>query len=632
VERHPATCLWKCGNLCAGAPAHVPGAIRDVIGEALSRRDVLKAGLATLFVMAGRGIAGDKGLGFTPIDASTEDRLILPPGYEHDIVLRWGDPLARGVRRFDPADWTARDQALAFGYNCDFTAHLSLPWGSDDPRRGLLVVNHEYTDPELMFPGYAAGDPTREQVEVEIAAHGASVVEVRRDRDGRVTYAMDSGFNRRITADTPMQLAGPAARHPLLRTHADPTGMRVLGMLNNCAGGVTPWGTVLSGEENFHQYFGGLGSLPDGPVARIHARYGIPKGPASRGWERFHGRFDLSLEPNEPFRFGWVVEIDPYDPLAMPRKRTALGRFMHEGATTALSADGRAVVYMGDDAAFEYVYKFVSRGGLRGPERRNGFDLLDDGTLFVARLGSDGSGEWIPLVQGEGPLVDANGFATQADVLINTRGAADLLGATRMDRPEDIERNPVTGAVYAVMTNNKARTAEQIDAANPRAANKCGHVIEIHEEGSDAGARRFRWSLFLVCGDPKDESTYFAGFPRERVSAISAPDNLAFDGAGNLWIATDGQRGSIGKNDGIFVAPTQGAERGSVRQFLSAPEGAEVCGPAFTSDFRTLFVAIQHPGEGGTLEKPRSRWPDGEGAPRPAVVAVRRAGGGAVGA
>jgi secreted PhoX family phosphatase len=642
VERHPATCFWKCANLCAGSPVNLPGSIRDVIGEALSRRDVLKAGLASLFVIAGRGLAAEKGLGFTPIAGSTEDRLIVPKGYEHDIVLRWGDPLARGVRRFDPADWTARDQAKAFGYNCDFTTHLNLPWGSDDPRRGLLVVNHEYTDPELMFPGYAPGNPTREQVEVEIAAHGASVVEVRRDRDGRVTYAMDSGFNRRITADTPMELTGPAAGHPLMKTHADPTGTRVLGMLNNCAGGVTPWGTVLSGEENFHQYFAGLGSLPEGPVAQVHARYGIPKGPTPRGWERYHGRFDLSLEPNEPFRFGWVVEIDPYDPLAMPRKRTALGRFLHEGATTALAADGRAVVYMGDDAAFEHVYKFVSKGGLPPspelrragprPERKGGLGLLDAGTLFVAKLDSDGSGEWMPLVHGEGPLTEANGFLSQADVLLNTRGAADLLGATKMDRPEDIERNPVTGAVYAVMTNNKARTAEQIDASNPRAANKCGHVVEILEEGNDAAARRFRWSLFLVCGDPKDPSTYFAGFPKEKVSAVSAPDNIAFDALGNLWIATDGQRGSIGKNDGIFVVPTEGAERGYVRQFLSAPDGAEVCGPSFTSDHRTLFVAVQHPGEGGTLEKPRSRWPDGTGAPRPSVVAVRRAADGVVGA
>lgn len=632
MERHPATCHWKCGNLCASAPAVAPGSLSDVVRASLSRRDVLKAGLASLVVIAGRGLAAEAALGFTPIAASTEDRLIVPPGYEHDVLIRWGDPIARGVRRFDPADWTARDQAAAFGYNCDFTAHLNLPWGSGDPSRGLLFVNHEYTDPELMFPGYAPGNPTREQVEVEIAAHGASVVEVRRDRGGRVTYASESGFNRRITAETPMELTGPAAGHPLLRTHADPTGTRVLGMLNNCAGGVTPWGTVLTAEENFHQYFAQAGALPDGLAARIHARYGLGKAESPRRWERFHGRFDISLEPHEPFRFGWVVEIDPYDPLAMPRKRTALGRFLHEGATTALAADGRAVVYMGDDAAFERIYKFVSRGGLRGPDRKGGMGLLDDGVLLAAKLGADGSGEWLPLVQGQGPLTAENGFASQADVLLNTRGAADLLGATRMDRPEDIERNPVTGAVYAVMTNNKARTAEQVDAANPRAANKCGHILEILEDGNDAGALRFRWSLFLVCGDPKDPSTYFAGFPREKVSAVSAPDNIAFDAAGNLWIATDGQRGSIGVNDGIHVVPTAGAERGRVRQFLSAPEGAEVCGPAFTSDGKTLFAAIQHPGEGGTFENPKSRWPDGSGAPRPSVVAVRRAKDGVVGA
>jgi len=631
MERHPATCLWKCGNLCAGAPASAPGSIRDAIGEALTRRDVLKAGLASLFVIAGRGLAAGSGLGFTPIAPSTEDRVILPPGYDHDVVLRWGDPLGPGVRRFDPASWSARDQAAAFGYNCDFVAHLNLPWGSGDPQRGLLFVNHEYTNPELMFPGYVKGDPTRGQVEVDMAAHGASVVEVRRDRQGRVSYASDSGFNRRITAETPMELTGPAAGHPLLRTHADPTGTRVHGMINNCAGGMTPWGTVLSCEENFHQYFAGAGALPDGPVARAHARYGIPEGPTARGWERFFGRFDVSLEPNEPFRYGWVVEIDPYDPRAMPRKRTALGRFLHEGATTTLSGDGRAVAYMGDDSAFEYVYKFVSRGGLRGPDRSDGLGLLDDGTLFVARLGADGSGQWLPLVHGEGPLTAANGFESQADVLIRTRAAADLLGATKMDRPEDIERNPVTGAVYAVMTNNTKRTDSQVDPANPRAANKCGHIVEILEEGNDPAAPRFRWQLFLVCGDPADPSTYFAGFPKEKVSPISTPDNVAFDGQGNLWIATDGQRGSIGSNDGIFVVPTEGAERGYVRQFLSAPDGAEVCGPSFTSDFKTFFAAMQHPGEGGTLEKPRSRWPEGTGAPRPSVIAVRRQSNGVIG-
>jgi len=631
VERHPATCHWKCGNLCASAPASAPGSLDEVVLASLSRRDVLKAGLASLVAVAGCGRSAEASLGFTPIAPSTEDRLIVPEGHAYDVVLRWGDPLASGVRRFDIANWAARDQALAFGYNCDFTAHLNLPRGSGDPSRGLLVVNHEYTNPELMFPGYTEGSATREQVEIDVAAHGLSVVEVRRARDGRITYARESDLNRRITADTPMELTGPAAGHPLLQTRADPTGTRVLGMLNNCSGGVTPWGTVLSCEENFHQYFAGLGSLPEGAVARVHARYGLPEGRTARGWERFHGRFDLSREPNEPFRFGWVVEIDPYDPRATPRKRTALGRFLHEAATTALSADGRAVVYMGDDTAFEHIYKFVSKG-VPGAGRGSDSDILDEGTLFVARLDADGTGVWMPLVHSEGPLTEANGFASQADVLVNTRTAADLLGATRMDRPEDIERNPVTGAVYAVMTNNRARTDAQVDAANPRAANKCGHIVEILEEGNDAAARRFRWSLFLVCGDPKDRSTYFAGFPKDKVSPISTPDNVAFDLAGNLWIATDGQRGSIGNNDGIFVVPTTGPERGHVRQFLSAPNGAEVCGPAFTSDGRTFFAALPPPGEGGTVERPSSLWPDGKGAARPSVVAIRREDGGVIGA
>ncbi|WP_027891745.1 PhoX family protein [Calidithermus chliarophilus] len=637
-NRSPATCRWKCGDACA-QPVHNQSEnayVRDVIEEALTRRGFLSASAAGLFVLSGLGsLAGARasgGIGFKAIELSTEDRLVLAEGYSSGVVIRWGDPIGRGARRFDLANWSARDQEAAFGYNCDYISYLPLPYGSSRSSRALLWANHEYTNPELMFPGYTPGKPTEEQVGVELAAHGGSVVEVIRNADGSVEYLPVSAFNRRITALTPMELTGPAAGHPWLQTKADPSGRRVLGMLNNCAGGTTPWGTVLTAEENFNQYFAFNDGVSNETIKKMHARYGLPAKESGRRWEAFYDRFDLTKEPNEPFRYGWIVEIDPYDPTMTPKKRTALGRFKHEGAETSLAADGRVVAYMGDDERFDYMYKFVSKGRFNPSDRAANLSLLDEGTLYVARLNPDGTGEWLPLVFGNGPLTAANGFASQAEVLINTRGAADLLGATKMDRPEDFERNPVTGLVYAVMTNNSRRTAAQVDRANPRPDNKDGHIIEIMEEGNDAGATRFRWALFLVCGDPKDPSTFFAGFDKGKVSPIATPDNITFDRAGNMWVATDGMDGSnLKAHDAIYAVPTQGPERGYVRQFLSAPKGAEVCGPVFTPDNRTLFAGIQHPGEGGTIEKPVSLWPDGAGVARPSVVAIRKSDGGVIG-
>ncbi len=339
----------------------------------------------------------------------------------------------------------------------------------------------------------------------------------------------------------------------------------------------------------------------------------------------------MSREPNEPFRFGWVVEVDPYDPTFVPRKRTALGRFRHEGATVVVARDGRVVVYSGDDARFEYVYKFVSSKPYRPTDRDHNLTLLDEGTLYVAKFHPDGTGEWLPLVFGHGPLTPENGFHSQADVLLNTRGAADLLGATKMDRPEDIEASPVTGTVYVVCTNNTRRTASQVDPANPRPINRHGHVLELFEAGGDHAATHFRWQIFLLCGNPRDPDTYFAGYPKEKVSPISCPDNIVFDRAGNLWIATDGQPRTLGYNDALHVVPVAGPERGRVRQFLSGPIGCEICGPEFTPDFRTLFVAIQHPGEGSPLAQTPSRWPDGVLPPRPSVVAVRHREGSEIG-
>ncbi len=361
-----------------------------------------------------------------------------------------------------------------------------------------------------------------------------------------------------------------------MQTREDPSGRLVKGTLNNCGGGITLWNTVLTAEENFHQYFANRDGVTEKEKRDAHARYGLPRGASERKRERFDQRFDLSVEPNEPFRFGWIVEYDPYRPELPPVKRTALGRFKHEAATCVLTADGRVALYMGDDERFEYMYKFVTSGRYNPSNRDANRNLLDSGTLYVARFYEDGTGEWIPLVYGVGPLTERNGFRSQADVCIKTRQAADLVGATAMDRPEDIETNPVNNRVYCVMTNNTRRGTGSNpgpNAANPRANNRHGHIIELMPENGDHGSTRFRWNIFLLCGPKDDPTAYFAGFPKEWVSGISCPDNITFDDRGILWIATDGQPSSLGVNDGIFAVPTEGIERGACRQFLARRAG-----------------------------------------------------------
>lgn len=576
----------------------------------------------------------DARVAFGHVGSTTGDTMAVADGHRATVLLRWGDPVLPGAPPFDAAAQSAAAQALQFGYNCDFVGYFPLPRGSETSSRGLLVVNHEYTNPELMFEGYVDGAPSAAQVAVQLAALGLSVVEIARV-EGVWRPVADSRFNRRITATTACQLTGPAAGHRLLRTADDADGRTVRGTFANCSAGRTPWGTVLSAEENFHDAFGGRAGLP--PLSEDvlnHARTGIATGASKWDWERHEPRFDVRLHPHEPYRFGWVVEVDPYDPGWVPRKRTALGRMRREAANSVVAAGGQVALYSGDDIAFEYVYKFVTRARFDPRDRAANRDLLDDGTLYVARFNANGSGDWLPLVQGYGPLTAANGFPTQAEVCIHTLKAADLVGATKMDRPEDIEIAP-NGTVYLALTKNLERGAvgrPPPDDANPRPANKHGHVIELHEAGGDHAGRRFRWRIFLLCGDPRDPATYFAGYPVEQgVSRISCPDNLAFDHAGNLWIATDGQPETFGINDGLFVVPTEGPDRGHVRRFFSAVAGAEVTGHAFTPDDTTLFLSIQHPGEGSSLAAPTSRFPDGTSPPRPSVLAIAHLAGAPIG-
>ncbi|MBI4391888.1 MAG: PhoX family phosphatase [candidate division NC10 bacterium] len=627
-----------------GRPINPSGnpTFESVLAARLSRRSLLK-GAATGLVMisagplgASRSARAESAGGFTPVPATTEDRLIVPPGYRHTVILRWGDPLFADAAAFDPRTQTAAKQVRQFGYDCDFIGYMPLPQGSTSSGRGLLGVNHENALSPLMFPGWdgKVETKTREMVEIEVAAHGFTVVEVARGSRGEWAVVKDSPFNRRITGASSIAIRGPAAGHPLMHTEADPAGTTVFGTLNNCAGGVTPWGTILTGEENIHYYFTGRTADLANPALRaLHKRYGV--GAGWYGWARYHDRFDLKKEPHEPNRFGWIVEIDPYDPQSMPVKRTAMGRFFHEGAATILSKDGRAVAYMGDDARFEYLYKFVSAGRYDPKDRAANMRLLDTGTLYVARFRDDGTGEWLPLTSGVGPLTEANGVRSQAEVVIDTRRSADLVGGTKMDRPEDVEANSVTGKVYAALTSNDRRKPEQVDKANPRANNKFGHIIEMTEDGGDHAGKAFRWEIFILGGDPKnpDHRAYYQG--HTDVSPLANPDNFAFEESGRLWVATDGIEDALGANDGIFALETQGPERGRARRFLSSPSGAEVCGPAFTPDGRTLFVAIQHPGWGSkvSFEKPESRWPDNRDdmPPRPSLVAIYREDGGKIG-
>jgi uncharacterized protein len=630
----------------------------DVIAARFGRRDLLKgvlgvtaiASLASPLALASaRSAQAQNGtrFAFKEVTAGVDDKHYVAEGHDAAILIRWGDPVLPGAPAFDPARPSAAAQKRQFGYNNDFLGYIPLPGAADPARHGLLVVNHEYTNEELMFPGLGRQDVkdvafagmTEQLVAVEMAAHGGSVLEVRRD-DAGWTVVAGSRYARRIDLDTPMELTGPASGHDRLKTTADPTGRRVVGMINNCAGGVTPWGTWLSCEENFNYYFWGK-RADDHPQARNYARYGVPGN--MMAWGKWHDRFDVSKEPNEANRFGWVVEIDPLDPASTPKKRTALGRFKHEGAAGLVNADGRYVVYSGDDERFDYVYKFVTAGRVDAQNRAANMSLLDTGTLYVARYNSDGSGDWLPLVHGHGPLTAANGFSGQADVLIEARRAADLLGATKMDRPEDVEASPRTGKVYVNLTFNERRKPEQVDAANPRAGSRFGHIIEMTPPGGDHAATRFAWEILVRCGDPSIAAVGATFNPAtSRDGWFGMPDNMAIDGEGRLWIATDGNSASkTGRADGLWGLETEGEARATGKLFYRCPAGAELCGPCFTPDDETLFVAVQHPGEAdeddpkaapATFENPSTRWPDfrPDLPPRPSVVAITKRGGGKI--
>ena len=639
---------------------------RDTLGDMLAarmgRRRFIQGSLAVsalstlssatvLFTASGEAEAATSRFNFAEIQHGVDETHHVASGYAAEILIRWGDPVEPGAPEFNPYRQTAAAQEQQFGYNNDYIGYTPLPYGTDSSDHALLCINHEYTNEEVMFPGTGrqdrAGFPnmTREKVAIEMAAHGGSVIEVKRNAAGKWEYLKDSPYNRRISArSTPVRISGPAAGHKRLRTSYDPTGELVIGTLNNCAGGMTPWGTYLMAEENFNGYFWGDAKVH--PETEKLKRYGAPGG--WYAWGLFETRFNINKEPNEVNRFGWIVEVDPYNKNSQPIKRTALGRFKHEGAETILNKDGRVVVYSGDDQRFDYLYKFVSKNVFNPNNREANLNLLDEGTLYVARFSDKGWLDWLPLIHGQGPLTAANGFESQADVLIDTRLAADVLGATPMDRPEDVTPNPKTNKIYVMLTNNSKRKADDLTSVNPRAKNIWGHIVEISPQNEDHAATQASWNILVKCGDPsKPKIGAMWNSATSKNGWFASPDNCTVDNQGRLWITTD--QGDNWKNvsgtaDGIWVLETEGEQRGAGKMFFRVPVGAEMCGPMFNPDDSALFVAVQHPGTDGTVdfpgferistfEDPATRWPDFDPKmpPRPSVLVITKTGGGKIG-
>ncbi|MDN3576497.1 PhoX family phosphatase [Chitinimonas viridis] len=585
-------------------------------------------------------------LGFQSVPFSNADKVVVPDGYTAEVLYAWGDPV--GIKGNMPAfkhdaSNSAAEQGVQAGMHHDGMHFFPLPMGSRAAKHGLLCMNHEYIDPGLLTTD-GNKQMTEEKYKKALAAVGASVIEVAKQKDGSWQVVRPSRYARRITLETPMALQGPAAGHPLMQTQDDPTGREVLGTFNNCANGWTPWGTYLTCEENFDAAFCDFSQKQDHDFNKT--RYGVQDEEKLYKWADIDLRWDRQINRNEINRFGWVVEIDPYDPASKPVKRTALGRIKHEGATPALAKDGRVVIYMGDDQRFEYIYKFVSAKAWNPKNRKANRDLLDEGTLYVARFNEDGSGSWLELTQGKNGLTADKGFASQGELLIKTRLAADLVGATKMDRPEWISVNPhKAGEVYCTLTNNNQRGAEGkpgVDAANPRKNNLFGQIIRWQERDGDVAAADFKWDIFAMGGRP-DAAAEEHKNHKQLGDLFGSPDGLAFSDSGILWIQTDistsilNQKEYAGMGNNMMLAALP--ETGEVRRFLTGPNGSEITGISFTPDQTTLFINIQHPGEPASEvsdpAKPTavSAWPDANpaGRPRSATVVVRKLDGGVIG-
>ena len=604
-----------------------------VVDQAISRRELIAGSLAfgsTALIMAtGAPIPAEAAsrLAFEAVAANTLDTVTLPPGFRWHTVVRWGDPLWSDGKNFDQLTrGTGASQERAFGDNSDGMFIFS------DNGRHVLAVNNEYTNRAII---HGNRDPAIPRTEVEIwddirkskAAHGISIVEVRQ-RNGRWMVVKDSSLNRRITADTPFDIAGPARGHALMKTAADPMGATALGTFNNCGSGRTPWGTYLSCEENFNGYFTASDETYK-PSPELK-RYGIRSKDWGYGWASTDERFDVSKHPNEPNRAGYVVEIDPLKPDSKPKKLTSLGRFKHENAEVVIAPSGQIVVYMGDDERAEFLYRFVSRGRFVSGGDNSG--LLEDGTLYVARFTDDMRGEWLELSP------TSTGLANVAEICVHTRQAASAVGATTMDRPEWVVVNPRKPEVYCALTNNKYRGKKpnrgnddgRVNGPNPRVGNPYGQILRCTPDDGDHAAKGFTWDLFVLAGNPEVYSYEFAGSSNiTSENMFNSPDGLAFDDRGLLWIQTDGNYSNkkdyagMGNNQMLVGDPTTG----EIKRFMVGPRECEVAGLTWSLDRRTMFVGIQHPGERGN-----SHFPDGgKTVPRSCVIAITREDGGRMG-
>lgn len=571
-------------------------------------------------------------LNFEPVPASTADMVVVPKGYKATPLMSWGDPIFADAPAFDQSGkQDSRAQARQFGDNTDGMSFFPI---SDD--RAVLAINNEYTNYEYLFDHKGAA-MTEDDVRKAQAAVGVTVVEIVR-KNGKWMIDREGQRNRRITANTPMAITGPAAGSEWLKTKADPKGTLALGTFNNCSNGQTPWGTYLTCEENFDDFFG---ANEEGTVNADQKRYGIAAKPSDYHWHQHDERFDVTKNPNEPNRFGWIVEIDPHNPDSTPMKRTALGRFKHENAAFTLNSDGYAVVYLGDDERGEHLYRFVSKNRYQKGNDAANRKLLDEGTLSVAKFDMQdkelkGQGRWIELTFGKNGLTPENGFKNQAEVLIFARRAATLVGATTMDRPEWVAVHPDNQHVFCTLTNNKYRgvkDGQPVGGPNPRAKNNYGQILRWMPVHGDHTAEMFAWDLYLIAGNPTvHHGDLYAGSDNINANNMfNSPDGLGFDDAGRLWILTDGNY----SNKGDFAG--QGNNQmlcgdpitGEVQRFLTGPVACEITGLAFSPDHKTMFVGVQHPGEEGAP----SHFPDGGSTkPRSTVMMITRDDGGVIGA
>lgn len=683
------------------------------INELIASRRAVLGGFAGLPLLSLAGAAPahaqsaatTAALNFASVAATNADTITLPPGYAWRTVIAWGDALFDTVSAdFNPDALTRAEQEQRFGQNNDmlalFAAAYAFPPSANQDRM-ILCANNEYASIDLMFPALSSPSAiTADQVEASYASVGVSIVELERSAEGWRALrnsAPGQGRNRRITPFTPVQFTGPGASHPWIAAAsavfnaaepdrsggAAPANAVRCGTAANCAGGLTPWGTYLSAEENFDGFFVGSENADAVRAARNEPAYALDASsfgyPGNGGFPRHLAprQFQIAENPFGPSLFGWVVEIDPYDPNSTPKKRTALGRKKNECATTALTRDGRVVVYMGDDQRSEHVYKFVTRRRFDPNNRAANMDLLDDGQLYCAQFLENGRGRWLSItVQSANAAAQASGtsirFRDQADLLMRVRDAARLLGATPMDRPEDIEAVRDAnwrglGAVLIVCTNNSERGFEspgnprrESDRPSSAQSNLAGHILRVDEAGNDVAATRFTWDVFAVAGDPDATSltapvrgggapahisTRFNGEQTFTGARFACPDNLFIDSAYRVWIATDGSDGVFGDcNDSVLAAPVNIDGPTPVKRFLVGPVGGEICGPLMAPDERAFFCAVQHPGANdvagadyaaarwGAGARPPSSFPEGGNAwPRSAVVVVTRNDRGRIG-